>query len=81
MGRTLVASAAEFALTRPAFRSATRAGDHFAGFFEVQFDFAAGLLSLEIPHCWGRPRLPSDESRFNLTCLGRGLEKPTLETS
>ena len=81
MGRTLVASAAEFALTRPVFRPATRAGDHFAGFFEVQFDFAAGLLNLPPIHCWGRPRLSSDERCFNLTCLGRGLEKHILETS
>lgn len=46
MGRTLVASAAEFALTHPVFRPATRAGDHFAGFFEVQFDFAVRLPNL-----------------------------------
>jgi hypothetical protein len=37
------------------------AGDHFAGFFEVQFDFKAGLLSLRAAHRWGRPRLSSDE--------------------
>jgi hypothetical protein len=50
MGRTLVASAAEFALTRPVFRPATRVGDHFVGFFEVQFDFTAGLLNLPTIH-------------------------------
>ena len=44
-----------------AVRVATRAGDHFAGFFEVQFDFTAGLLNLPAAHCWGRPRLSSDE--------------------
>jgi hypothetical protein len=81
MGRTLVASAAEFALTRPAFRPATRAGAHFAGFFEVQFDFAAGLVSLPTIHCRGRPRFSSDEKCFNLTCPGHGLEKHILETS
>ena len=64
-----------------AVRVATRAGDHFVGFFEVQFDFAAGLHILEILLRRGRSRFSSDESCFNLTCLGRGLEKRILETS
>ena len=64
-----------------AVRVATRAGDHFVGFFAVQFDFAAGLHILAILRRRERPRFSSDESFFNLTCLGRGLEKHTLETS
>ena len=64
-----------------AVRVATRAGDRFVGFFAVQFDFAAGLHILAILRRRGRPRFSSDESCFNLICLGRGLEKHIPETS